>query len=632
MGKGRGLLNIAGEGERRGGGDKELVTEVNSNDNNRLQATHPLIQPDSPALDGKGERVGGGTGANTGSIYASQRKQQPQQQQPRPSATKKQPMSRTRFGLERKRTDVSDIAPYDTSDDVIIAQYTLTHPSSNTRLEIRQEELRLSSLLDWDVAYREALGMDMMLGGSIYVGGTETRCRFFGGDTGCRLPQQMKRCVVQSYVTGTPIVVDAPDGSATQCPAVERRRQGLEPPLPLCSAGTGSNPGRWIQSSALSLHPNRCDPNIDNYAPWPHKYSKIRNSISSNTDANTNVSTSTDTNTNAANTPTSTTATFGKHAFGSTVPWMEASGDPCLIRSKSTDKTENMEEELRAAHWFYAPYQCRYHFYSPSEAARCFQHKSIKNVVMIGDSITRDLFNWLTAFFNGGRNTSTGNNSSSISSPPSSTTVNVSEMSDQVQQARNNLKYATNVLKMKEIHFGGKHTTLPSFRFIQNMDSKKHDLMNDLGIINLKSGTTTRPIDLVITNHAIAHKGPSSWPEFVRHWQSNEALFWQLFHNGTYKRNDGNGHTSGIPRYRIYQGPMAYFGITRYLGNSDESFLRAFKLLRSSLDSLGFSVLSDYLLTDGKFLPNDDGLHFFGTGRQMEVTVLINLLCNDLLE
>ena len=503
--------------------------------------------------------------------------------------------------------DISD--GFDMSDDVIIAQYTLTHPSSDNRLEIRQEALHLSALLDWDMPHREVLGMDVMNAGSIYLGGTETRCRFFGGDTGCRLPQQMKNCVIQSYVTGTPIVVDAPDGSISHCPAIERRKQGLEPPLPLCKARTGSNPGRWIQSSSLSLHPNsRCDPNIDDYDPWPSKYVKHRNH---NSDKNIE-----DTTTRNI----TSTSTIGNHGLSKSISWMEASGDPCFIRSKYKDKDnnnkrENMEEELQTAHWFYAPYQCRYHYYLPTEAAQCFHHKKIKKIVLIGDSVNRDLFNWLTEFFK-------GINATNV------------DMTDSVQQARDKLKYTTNVLKTKEIHFGGvgKHATrIPSISFMNNVDSKNHDMMNDLGIINVKNGSTQQLIDLIITNHAIAHKGPSYWPEFVRYWQTSEELFWKLYYNGTYEQHDGKGHTSGIPRYRIFQGPVAHFGTTRFYGNSDESFLRASHLLRSSYESFGFSILSDYLLTDGKYLPNDDGLHFFGTGRQMEVNVLMNMICNDLL-
>ena len=595
--------------------------------------------------------------ANMSVHDAQQRRvQPPPQQHPRPFRSKKQPKPRIFMGLVNTLPPLThDDVLFDASDDVIIAQYTLTHPSTDNRLEIRQEELRLSSLLDWDAPHRDVLGMDMMLEGSIYLGGTETRCRFFT-DTGCRLPQKMKSCIVQSYVTGTPIVVDVPDGSTTHCPAVERRRQGLEPQLPLCKAGTGSNPGRWIQASAHSLRPNRCDPNVDNYYPWPHKYTKIRDNMSTtekrkfhNILSNTNTSNfntnniSTSANANNTTISASTNATNDKHHLGKTVQWTEASGDPCFIRSKyknknldkkkdkDKDKHVNMEEELRAAHWFYAPYQCRYHFYTPNEAVQCFQHKRIHNVLMIGDSINRDLFHWLTEFFKGSQHAnsttsaSTGYFSSNFSNP-------LSEVSDNVQQARNKLKYATNVLKTKEIHVDGENTALPSFNFILIKNNEMHGLMDDLGIFNVKHGSAGRPIDLLITNHAIAHKGPSDWPEFVHHWQSNEELFWQLFHNGTYVRKEVNGSTSGIPRHRIFQGPMAYFGATRFFSNSDESFLRASKLLRSSLESLGFSVLSDYLLTDGKYLPNEDGLHFFGTGRQMEVNVLMNLLCNDLLE
>jgi len=87
-----------------------------------------------------------------------------------------------------------------TTDDVIIAQYTLTLPSPFTRVELRQDSLYVSALLAWDDRDRVAHGLDLQ--GQIYVGGTETRCRAFGGWTACQLPAYLEACDRQAFVTG----------------------------------------------------------------------------------------------------------------------------------------------------------------------------------------------------------------------------------------------------------------------------------------------------------------------------------------------------------------------------------------------------------------------------------------------
>ena len=68
-----------------------------------------------------------------------------------------------------------------------------------------------------------------------------------------------------------------------------------------------------------------------------------------------------------------------------------ASGDPCIIRSPD-------QEEMEEPSWFYAPYNCRYHFYTKFELHQCFQIKNIRHIHFNGDSMSRDLFAYFARY------------------------------------------------------------------------------------------------------------------------------------------------------------------------------------------------------------------------------------------
>jgi hypothetical protein len=71
--------------------------------------------------------------------------------------------------------------------------------------------------------------------------------------------------------------------------------------------------------------------------------------------------------------------------------WYEASGDPCIVNN-------NSPEELGSRYWFYAPYTCRYHFYTPSELHQCMKAKNITHIRSHGDSMSRDLYAYICTY------------------------------------------------------------------------------------------------------------------------------------------------------------------------------------------------------------------------------------------
>ena len=105
--------------------------------------------------------------------------------------------------------------------DVIIAQYTLTVPGT-TSLEIRHHELYPSVLYDWTPMQVEEYGMPVAA--NIFLGGIEERCKPF---TRCQLKNCCCGCDEKSFVQGTPLAVDVPNGE-NKCPAARTQA------LPLC--------------------------------------------------------------------------------------------------------------------------------------------------------------------------------------------------------------------------------------------------------------------------------------------------------------------------------------------------------------------------------------------------------------
>jgi hypothetical protein len=90
--------------------------------------------------------------------------------------------------------------------------------------------------------------------------------------------------------------------------------------------------------------------------------------------------------------------------------------------------------------------------------------------------------------------------------------------------------------------------------------------------------------------------------------------------------------SSPLPKFRIFQNAKEMHG------KRDNSFLSNIFRQDSSLlknfytDEMDFMELDEFLLSMAKFenyTPNSDGWHTMGALRQMEIVVLMNMICND---
>jgi hypothetical protein len=232
-------------------------------------------------------------------------------------------------------------------DEVIIAQYHLTKLPlmSSFHLELDLYELYPGMFYNWSQEAKDEFNADNY--GFIYLGASEYRV------LGLREPDMIKYgvenmccgCNRMSAVGASPYPMTVTDGSH-RCPDLHKR------PLPICPSGTSTLPGRWISAES------QCE---------------------------------------AAR--TAEHAKHAEHAEDAGLPlnvttsgWFEASGDPCVIDS------DRQPEDLGKTYWFYAPYKCKYHFYTKSEANACFAKKHIHHIMFNGDSMTRELFGAFGAY------------------------------------------------------------------------------------------------------------------------------------------------------------------------------------------------------------------------------------------
>jgi hypothetical protein len=116
-----------------------------------------------------------------------------------------------------------------TKEDVLIAQYTITLPYNDYRLEMRQEELYPSALYKWNKQQVDKYGMEIP--GNVYLGGSESRCKPWTGP--CQIKNMCCGCDERSFVIGTPINVTSKDGS-DQCPNIQKMKQDENSVLPIC--------------------------------------------------------------------------------------------------------------------------------------------------------------------------------------------------------------------------------------------------------------------------------------------------------------------------------------------------------------------------------------------------------------
>lgn len=244
------------------------------------------------------------------------------------------------------------------SDDIIIAQYHLTKPmnikstqeiSQISTLEIRLFELYPSLLLNWDNKILFESKVHNL--GSIYLGGIEIRCAP-GMQGKCPIENTCCGCDEESFVLNTPVKVNVIDHSKLCNHSLLLTNIHS---LPLCKHKDSSSPGRWIaigmKSSDRKL---QCSKNQHNTNQLP--------------------------------------TTFQLHSpLSQNQQWYEVSGDPCSIQSITP-------EDFNENAWVYAPYSCKYHIFTKSEALQCLSDQNLTHIHIAGDSMTRDFLAQLTSF------------------------------------------------------------------------------------------------------------------------------------------------------------------------------------------------------------------------------------------
>jgi hypothetical protein len=276
--------------------------------------------------------------------------------------------------------------------DVIIAQYVITIPYDEYKLEMRIAEIYPSALYQWD--RDDIVDNGMLIFGNIYLGGSESRCNWGR----CQHKNVCCGCDEKSFLTGTPRRLVSKSGLAL-CPNVQKLREAAEnenanhvkkgqtdgsnegQPLPLCSKMDSTSPGRWILSSKTRQGSSSTTP-----LPFCHydyvtaefnevpKTIKVFNPLSIN----------------KVLLPVRNVSDehSQRHHHNS---WFEASGDPCIVQH--TELEDNLERS-----WFFAPYECRYHFYTKPELHQCLKSQSISHIHFHGDSMSRELFLYVSRY------------------------------------------------------------------------------------------------------------------------------------------------------------------------------------------------------------------------------------------
>lgn len=259
------------------------------------------------------------------------------------------------------------------SASVIIGQYTLTRPpnppTTTVTLEMRLQEFIPGILIDWTANQKQEHGLYST--GTVYLGGSEGRCRAW---TNCNTPYYCCGCDEKSFLPTAPISVNVIDGY-NRCPNLVSTANGLnsfkQPALPLCTllkqAGIIDHPpGRWLLSTEPSHEGEVCSK--DNKSNVFRQHKDINDATPQEIDIHTR-------------SPVT--------RINST--WSTASGDPCIINS-------HKGEEGGHRHYFYAPYACKYHFFTGSEARHCLAQSNRTHIHFQGDSMSRDLFSAVASY------------------------------------------------------------------------------------------------------------------------------------------------------------------------------------------------------------------------------------------
>lgn len=440
-------------------------------------------------------------------------------------------------------------------DDYIIAQYSLTLPDPKPiQLEIRQMELYHSYLFDWSPEAR-LTGIHTVA--PIFLGGSEERCAPW---TKCDTGNFCCGCDEKSFVIGTPIKIEVPDGSK-DCPGIRSKK------LPYCMTTTEA--GRWIDTTSHAM-PHKCN------IPHDGKNFKVYQNIDSISSPGFQAYIDIDLDSNGS----SSSANYPKQSGYGFTPqheWFEGSGNLCLC-------SDHDPEDGGKKHWIWAPYRCQYHIYQRPTLLKCLKAKEITHIHFQGDSLSRDLFMYVTMY------------------------LGVKAIED------GELKKLTNELKMKKLEFHSGN--------IMVTEGNNWDF--DLNILRIAKEIPLPQV--VITNYALAHRLSYTTHQFLANFNNTEMKFWKN------EYFDSKGVNNIKNRYLFFQEGKAFHGAKGGQINSDQVRTLSEALRHEYVDNMGFIPLDEYLLTAGRvdtYRHRNDAWHFFGTMRQMESVMMFNVICND---
>ena len=226
---------------------------------------------------------------------------------------------------------------------------------------------------------------------------------------------------------------------------------------------------------------------------------------------------------------------------------------------------KNVDPEDRdLSRLFYAPYKCRYKFYVKEELQMCLKIKNITHIHFQGDSMSRDLFAAVSSYLG---------------------VKGVNE--DQ-------LKHLTNVMKEKKLTTVADKVIL-SEGYSWDWTKEVMDIVNQ----------PPYP-QVVVSNFAFAHRAQE--PMIMASlFDATEGNFWK------------NDLKIEKPKYLFHQGAKDLHGKKdrTFLWSAD-NFRRGNEVLRQKYDTLGFSLLDEFVITNGRldnYGTRQDGWHFWGTMR-----------------
>ena len=456
------------------------------------------------------------------------------------------------------------------SVDVLISTFALTIPGEYS-IETRLQRFYPGMLVTWpanDIKRHQ----DVKL--SVYLGGTEFRCRF----TGCSdkdIPNYSMTCDLKSRIINTPITIDVKRGDHN-CGGVSM------PPsvLPICTHGNHS--GRWIQLPDSFI--NQC--NAYNYI---HEYDKstskkkryeiigsYMNSVESISTASlykhidAKIQSLISTSTSISNNNNTNTNNLSEEDVFYIILSQYGHDNICSLLDLSS--RSNITDNRLA---FFAPYTCRYTIYTPSKGAKCLQQNHMRYLLFDGGSVVRDMYTGLANILN-------------------------------LSTKRGQAGYSSN----------GNITTDYRFTF--------HD---DFGMNLMKYNGLNDKTNAYITDLALGHLVQMDAYEFGN---SLNTASWKYIWNHSNIMKYSQLKKRIFINLRYVMGLLPYMRSAEMVSRSEHLLIKQlFYNNNVNLENTSFDLLNIYLLSAGK-ADVIDGVNLMdGSLHNMAHMVLLNMLCNN---